>query len=91
MIFSVLDGLNAQEAYELSDAGFIMTEQQMHNMNGAALFRQLCPPTMLPILMESLYRVHQAEASDAGASWFLYKEEIGERVPKLMRNRAWAA
>ena len=79
------DGQQALEAFRSGPCDFLVTNHNMPRMNGMELIqavRQDSPD--LPILMVSVHPSARKDAMEAGASWFLTKEQIMEGMPPLL-------
>lgn len=86
-IIEAADGLEALQAYQQSGADFLVTDHQMPRMDGMTLIRRIREPAPdLPILMVSVNAHAKTDALAAGATWFSTKEEIGARLPELLRG-----
>ena len=85
-VVETTDGQRALDAYRRKACDFLVTNHAMPNMDGLELIRTLRPEApALPILMVSIHPSVQKEALEAGANWFLTKEQIMERMPPLLR------
>ena len=84
-VIATEDGLAALQEFQRKGADFLVTDHQMPRMDGMTLIarvREHAPN--LPILMVSINAGARADALAAGATWFLSKEEVGERMPALL-------
>ena len=88
-IVATEDGLQALEAYRAGGCNFLISNHCMPRLDGLGLVRTVREhaPT-LPILMVSVKPEAEADAVTAGASWFLLKEQIMERMPPLLLRYA---
>ena len=88
-IVATEDGLQALEAYRAGECNFLISNHCMPRLDGLGLVRTVREhaPT-LPILMVSVKPEAEADAVTAGASWFLLKEQIMERMPPLLLRYA---
>ena len=86
-VVETVDGLEALEACQGGRCDFLVTNHAMPRMDGPTLVRTLrrVAPE-LPILMISIHPSVGKDALEAGANWFLTKEEIMERLPPLLRE-----
>ena len=88
-IIEAADGLEALQAYQKDGADFLVTDHQMPRIDGMTLIRRVRERAPdLPILMVSVNSHAKTDALAAGATWFLSKEEIGARLPELLRGYA---
>ncbi len=88
-IIEAADGLEALQAYQQGGADFLVTDHQMPRMDGMTLVRRVRETAPnLPTLMVSVNADARTDALAAGATWFLSKEEIGARLPELLRGHA---
>ena len=79
------DGLEALVAYLEGGADFVVTNHHMPRMDGMALVQELhAHAPDLPIVMISVHPEAKADAEAAGANWFLTKQQIMERMPRLL-------
>ena len=79
------DGLEALLAYQEGGADFVVTNHHMPRMDGMTLIQELhAHAPDLPIVMISVNPAAKADAEAAGANWFLAKEQIMERMPRLL-------
>ena len=86
-VVETTDGEQALEAYRQKPCDFLVTNHAMPKMDGAALIRTLRQENAdLPILMVSIHPSAEADAKAAGATWFLTKEQIMERMPPILRE-----
>ena len=83
------DGLEALAAFHAGNCGFLVSNHAMPHMSGPTLVRHVRQEAPdLPIVVISTDSGERAEAMAAGANWFLSKEQITERLPKLLRHCA---
>ncbi len=86
-VVETIDGEQALEAYRQEPCDFLITNHAMPKMDGAVLIRTLRKEAPdLPILMVSIHPSAAADAKAAGATWFLTKEQIMERMPPILRE-----
>ncbi len=86
-ILITADGLAALQAFQTGGADFVVTNHHMPHMNGAELIRELRRQApKLPIVMISIDTAAKSDAESAGATWFLTKEQLMERLPPLLRG-----
>ncbi len=86
-VVETADGQQALEAYREGPCAFLVTNHAMPNMDGATLIRTLRKEAPdLPILMVSVHPSARVDAMEAGATWFLTKEQIMERMPAILRE-----
>ena len=86
-VVETVDGQQALEAYRNGPCDFLVSNHAMPKMNGLELIRAVRRESpLLPILMVSIHPSAAKDAADAGASWFLTKEQIMERMPRLLRE-----
>lgn len=86
-VVETTDGQEALEAYRSGPCDFLITNHAMPRMNGMELIRAVrVDAPGLPVLMVSIHPAAKKDAMDAGATWFLTKEQIMERMPTLLRN-----
>ena len=79
------DGLEALVAYLEGGADFVVTNHHMPRMDGMSLVQELhAHAPDLPIVMISVHPEAEADAEAAGANWFLTKQQIMERMPRLL-------
>ncbi len=79
------DGLAALKAYRSGRCDFLITNHSMPHLDGAELIRLVRQETPgLPIVMVSVKPEVESEALAAGATWFLTKTQIMERLPNLL-------
>ena len=88
-VIATENGLEALPAYEQGGANFLVTDHHMPEMDGAVLTRQVRSQAPdLPILMVSVQPEAKADAKEAGATWFLSKDQIMEHLPPLLLQHA---
>ncbi len=81
------DGEQALEAYRGGQCDFLVSNHSMPKMNGMELIRAVRVDSPdLPILMVSVHPAVRKDAIEAGANWFLTKEQIMEHMPPLLRE-----
>ena len=91
-IVATEDGAQALEAYRSGGCDFLVTNHAMPRLDGPGLtqtVREQAPH--LPILMVSVKPEAEVDAMEAGASWFLTKEQIMEHMPPLLLRHAGRA
>ena len=85
-VVQVVDGRQALEAYQNGRCDFLVTNHTMPNMDGLELIRAVrAQSPALPIVMVSVHPEVASDAVEAGANWFLTKEQIMERLPALLQ------
>ncbi len=85
----VENGLQALDAYREAGADFLVTNHAMPGLDGSGLIRELRQHDPdLPILMVSVHPEARADAMNAGANWFLSKNQIMEEMPPILRQHA---
>ncbi len=86
-VVETVNGLQALEACQSGPCDFLVTNHNMPAMDGPTLTRRMRQESAaLPILMVSVHPAVEKEAMEAGANWFLIKEQIMERMPPLLRQ-----
>lgn len=86
-VVETADGQEALDAYRNGPCDFLITNHAMPKMNGMELIRAVRERTPgLPILMVLIHPSAAKDAMEAGANWFLTKEQIMERMPPLLRK-----
>lgn len=84
-VVETADGAQALEAYRRGPCDFLITNHAMPHMDGPQLVRTVrAESAELPILMVSIHPSVNIEALEAGANWFLTKEQIMECMPPLL-------
>ena len=79
--------LESLEAYRSGPCDFLVTNHAMPGMDGMTLIRAVREQSPgLPILMVSVHPAAGKDAMEAGANWFLTKDQIMERMPPLLRG-----
>ncbi len=87
-VVETADGLQALKAYRRG-CSFLVTNHAMPHMDGMTLIRQVRKQSPhLPIAMVSIHPEAEKDAVEAGANWFIPKEQIMERLPRLLRKYA---
>ena len=86
-VIAVEDGLQALEAFQQGGASFLVSNHSMPRMDGAALVSKVREQAAdLPIVMVSAQPEAEIDALEAGANWFLRKEQIMEHLPRLLHQ-----
>lgn len=86
-VVETADGQEALAAYRSGPCDFLVTNHAMPKMNGVELIRAVREQTPgLPVLMVSIHPSAAKDAMEAGANWFLTKEQIMERMPPILRK-----
>ena len=81
------DGLQALESFRRVGCQFLVSNHSMPHMDGASLIRAVREQDPdLPVLMISVNPDAESDAMEAGANWFLKKEDIMEQMPPLLRR-----
>ena len=83
------DGLEALEAFRSGECHFLVSDHSLPHMDGVThigIVRAEAPE--LPIVMVSTKPEERADATAAGANWFLTKDQIMEHLPKLLLRYA---
>ena len=77
--------LGCLEACGSGPCDFLITNHAMPRMDGTELIRNVRADSPdLPILMVSIHPLVNHEALEAGANWFLTKEQIMEHMPPIL-------
>ena len=80
------DGLEALRAFRTGKCDFLVSNHAMPRLDGPSLMRQVRQEAPdLPIVAISTNAEERLDAMAAGANWFMTKEQIMERLPKLLR------
>ena len=83
------DGLEALRAFRTGRCDFLVSNHSMPHLDGPSLVRRVRQEAPdLPILAISTNGEEKLEAMAAGANWFMTKEQIMERLPRLLRQYA---
>ena len=81
------DGEQALEAYRSGPCDFLITNHAMPRRDGMELIHAIRAHSRdLPVLMVSIHPEVKKDAMEAGATWFLTKEQIMEHLPPLLRE-----
>ena len=84
-VVETADGQQALEACGSGPCDFLITNHAMPRMDGTELIRNVRADSPdLPILMVSIHPSVNHEALEAGANWFLTKEQIMEYMPPIL-------
>ena len=88
-MIAVEDGLYALQAFEAKGCHFLISNHQMPRMDGMGLIRAVRRVSpQLPILMVSVKPEAKTDAMEAGANWFLTKDQIMDQLPPLLLRHA---
>ena len=83
------DGLEALQAFRTGKCDLLVSNHAMPHMDGPSLMRHIRQEAPdLPILAISTNAGEKLDAMAAGANWFMTKEQIMERLPRLLRHCA---
>ena len=84
-VVETVDGQQALDAYRQGPCDFLITNHAMPRMDGAELIRAVRAESAdLPVLMVSIHPSAKKDAMEAGADWFLTKEQIMEHMPPIL-------